>query len=650
MRLFHGSTVLFTAVGLLLLPQVVRAEGVEQLLKQAEAARAAKQYPQAATLLQQAIRQDVQNGLVYQTLCDVWGKDLNKVDDEALKVCQEAVRLKPEDGRSYFLLGRVLFGQNKLDESVAANRRAIELGFVDARPYNNLGNALKNQKKLEEAVAAYQKAIQIDPNFALAYSNLGNALRDQKKLEEAIAAYQKAIQLNPNYAVVYDSLGNTLYDQKKLDEAIIAYQKAIQLDPSEAIAYYNLGKALRGQKKLDEAIIAYQKAIQLDSNLAYAYNGLGIVLYDQKKLDEAIKAYKKAIQIDSSFAPTYLALGIALRDQKKLDEAIINYRKAIQIDPNLAAAYGNLGTALYDQKKLDEAITAYKKVLSLPEDYNLTPTTAHTGAHNGLGVVYQAQGKLEAAILEFEASLKIDPNYTFAKNNLAEARRRLAKPTTVAYAETGYLDLKDPLTSTKRSVVLLTPIFSSEGRFNDGTGFIVKRTGNKLLVLTNRHVVTDAWNHPIPRTCDEVEVQLFLGNKPSNARTEPLKGKLLYVTDQASPIDLALVEVEAPNLPEDLKPFEFSTRPKSGLRVLVIGHPAAENKTEWAPDAGTVISAKEDRLAIEISLQKGNSGSPVLDPNNRVVGIITKISEQETGYAVPITRILETLKTWGVAL
>ncbi|GAX44024.1 TPR repeat-containing protein [Tolypothrix sp. NIES-4075] len=537
----------------------------------------------------------------------------------------------------------------KYSESEATYRQIIQIEPNNATAYSELGIALGEQKKLHAAVVAFQKAIQLNPNDATAYNNLGIALREQKKLDAAVAALQKAILLNPNYATAYYNLGIVLSDQKKLDAAVAAYQKAILLNPNDVEAYNNLGIVLREQKKLDAAVAALQKAILLNPNLANPYYNLGIALSDQKKVDAAVAALQKAILLNPNDAEAYNNLGVALSDQKKVDAAVAALQKAILLNPNNAEAYNNLGVALREQKKLDVAVAAFQKAITLPENNSGTPTTAHTAAHNNLGLVFQEQEKLKEAITEFDKAEEIDPNYVYASNNNREARQLWTEQQNKLGSvedDRQWLPKDDPTLPVKRSVVLITAKFSTRERQGNeiGTGIVIKREDNRTLILTNRHVIFDGYEQG-----QNIQVEFF-SSPPSNRVRMRRDAKLFKMTSTDEQLDLAVLEVSG-KLPEDIQPLPISsTAINPTMPIRIIGHSAQRGEDKsWSVESGQ-ISYENQRLKIsQAALKPGYSGSPVLDSQNQLLGIVVaKKGKEDSAY--PMSEIQKQLLTWKIAI
>ncbi|REJ40626.1 MAG: tetratricopeptide repeat protein [Microcystis flos-aquae TF09] len=556
--------------------------------------------------------------------------------------------------------GETAQAQKKYPEAERIWRQIIQLYPNSAVAFSNLCAALFRQNKLDEALIFCQKSLALDPKLPQTYKNIGDVLYLQKKLTEAEEMYRRALALDDQYVYAYNNLGLVLYDQKKLTEAEEMYRRALALDDKDVDVYNNLGLVLRAQKKLTEAEEMYRRALALDDKYVFAYNNLGLVLRDQKKLKEAEEMYRRAIALDDKYVYAYNNLGIVLADQKKLTEAEEMFRRALALDDQYVRAYNNLGIVLWDQKKLTEAEEMYRRALSLPDDTSATPTTAHTLAHNNLGRLLQEQGKLEAAIAEFEKATKIDPKFEFASNNLQEARRLLSlqqqPDQIIALNNTKYLPQEDPLTRIKRSIVKISVVFTGNAKGTAyGTGYVVKRRGTTVWIITNRHVVVDRDTEQRADNLENnLEVEPYYGENLPNLPRDRAKAKIIQITEPQENLDLALLEVTG--LPDDISPLTFhqgEINPQTPISI--IGHPESKDWSKY--EAITIgIQSSSGNLLIDVSLAVGGSGSPVFDQEMRVIGLMFKtinesqIDSSGIGFAYPIDRVLQKLAQWQVAV
>ncbi|MCC5628799.1 tetratricopeptide repeat protein [Nostoc sphaeroides CHAB 2801] len=430
-------------------------------------------------------------------------------------------------------------------------------------------------------------------------------------------------------------------------QAETIWRKVLELEPNNGKAYNNLGNALRRQGKIDEALAAHQKALQLNPNDAEAYVGIGNVLNAQGKSEEALASHQKALQLNPKLAIAYNGLGNALRQQKKLDAAVAAYEKAIQLNPNYATAYNNLGNALREQKKLDAAVAALQKALTLPDDNSRTPTTPHTAAHTALGLSFQEQGELKQAIDHFDKAEEIDPNFVYASNNNIEARRLWTEQQNkLASVEDDrqWLPKDDPTLPLKRSVVRITanfPLSIERQGTESGTGVVIKREDNRTLILTNRHVIFDGYEQG-----KNIQVEFF-SSPPSNRVRMRRDAKLFKITTDKE-LDLAVLEVIG-KLPEDIQPLPISSSAISPkMPIQIIGHSAQRGEDKsWSMESGQ-ISYQNHQLEISQALLKpGYSGSPVLDSQNQLLGIVFGQKKGEgRDLAYPMSEIQKQLSTW----
>jgi Flp pilus assembly protein TadD len=93
----------------------------------------------------------------------------------------------------------------------------------------------------------------------------------------------------------------------------------------------------------------------------------------------------------------------------------------LAINHDSVFAHEDLGNVYLALGRLDEALAEYSAVLQLE------PRNAH--ALNNVGTVLARQGQMSKAIDEFRAALAIDPGFNLAGQNLARALQKVG-PTT----------------------------------------------------------------------------------------------------------------------------------------------------------------------------------------------------------------------------
>ncbi|MCA2939327.1 MAG: trypsin-like peptidase domain-containing protein [Microcystis sp. M113S1] len=275
-----------------------------------------------------------------------------------------------------------------------------------------------------------------------------------------------------------------------------------------------------------------------------------------------------------------------------------------------------------------------------------------------MGRLLQEQGKLEAAIAEFEKATKIDPKFEFARNNLQEAQRLLSlqqqPEQIIALNNTKYLPQEDPLTRIKRSIVKISVVFTGNAKGTAyGTGYVVKRRGTTVWIITNRHVVVDRDTEQRGDNLENnLEVEPYYGENLPNLPRDRVVAKIIHITQPQENLDLALLEVTG--LPDDISPLTFHQGEIAAkTRISIIGHPESKDWSSY--EAITIgIHPSSGNLLIGVSLGVGASGSPVFDREMRVIGLMFRtISESQIdssgiGFAYPIDRVLQKLAQWQV--
>jgi Flp pilus assembly protein TadD len=227
------------------------------------------------------------------------------------------------------------------------------------------------------------------------------------------ALFERAINVTEDNFVMNNNYANILKNMGQVEKAIEHFGKALRIRPNSPEVYNNLGNALRKLDRFEDAVMCYQKALEIKAYFPQARYNLAAELSRQGKTDEAIEQYRLALRLRPDDVETLSGLGFALAQKGRFDEAIGYYQKALELKPDNIIARGRLGLALASLKKFDEAIEQFQIVLeAAPEDLEM---------HCNVGILLAAQGKTDEAIKAYRRALKIDPNYTKARNLLKAA-------------------------------------------------------------------------------------------------------------------------------------------------------------------------------------------------------------------------------------
>lgn len=196
----------------------------------------------------------------------------------------------------------------------------------------------------------------------------------------------------------------------------------------------------------------------------------------------------------------------------------------------------------------------------------------------------------------------------------------------------------DPLAMTEPELAVVHIFFADPDkpshRVASGTGFVISDDG---VVVTAAHVVQD----------DKlIDVKFPMAGE----------GEAIYVPARVitsdTDRDVALLKIDAAGHPGLLKPVPLEggkMLPDIGASVVIFGFPESNIVgLEMRRTSGTVSSHRmnpinrDDKetkmLEIEAKIEPGNSGSPVFDDDERVIGVVSSRWQTTDGYglAVPV--------------
>ena len=167
---------------------------------------------------------------------------------------------------------------------------------------------------------------------------------------------------------------------------------------------------------------------------------------------------------------------LALQHQKKNNFKIAEklYEEILKIDSKYAGAHNNLGVIFRALGKLQKAISCYEKVIQIHPN--------HAGAHYNLGMVFNELGKPKKAISCYEKAIKIDPNYSDAYWNLHSLASDIDEVLPILKK------LHNINNKFLKAKIMISALQGFKGNFNDFDALIASSESNHPLIRSIKWV------------------------------------------------------------------------------------------------------------------------------------------------------------------
>jgi tetratricopeptide (TPR) repeat protein len=274
-----------------------------------------------------------------------------------------------------------------------------------------------------------------ESGFAQPHFRLGIIYGERGMTEEAVAEYETAIRLDPDYPKSYLNLGAVLSGTGRTDEAMAAFREALRLNPGYASARINLAMLLERSGDYDRALAHVDTVLGWDRRNATALKERGVILYKAGSPDEAEEWLREALKWDTAGEERaeiefYLGLlaGSASREippdvitafaradtlakAGRVVEAFDILEEAAQLAPYSGEPLRRQALLKRDMGLLDEALELMAEALRLDP--------ALEKGHYMYGVFLNEAGRHDEALLEYDAELRIHPDFAPAHLNLA---------------------------------------------------------------------------------------------------------------------------------------------------------------------------------------------------------------------------------------
>jgi adenylate cyclase len=264
---------------------------------------------------------------------------------------KETIR-RPEtivEAYEYFLKGRQLFHNLKLEAARDMFRKAIKLDSEYALAYAGLADALSwlyeweggSLSVLAEAEQSSLKALTLAPNLAESHSSRGYILALGKKYDEAEKEFLEAIRLNSNCYDAYYLYGRSSFSRGDIEKSAEMLLKASEVRQEDFQSLLLLAQSLRIMGKdnvqdvIRKGISKARKQLELNSEDARALALGSGSLYDLGEKQEAFEWIHRAFSLYPDDAGTLFNAACLYAKDGNKDQALILLERAF------AKGYGN---------------------------------------------------------------------------------------------------------------------------------------------------------------------------------------------------------------------------------------------------------------------------------------------------------------------
>lgn len=338
-----------------------------------------------------------------------WYAIANRDFPQAVEMFRNIIAQYPLEAEAYQRLGRLLIGEEQLEEAIEILQQGLVIDNEAKEIYNTLGNAYSRLGRHTEAIAAHERYVALAPESANAHDSLGLSYQWAGQYELAIAEYTRALALNPRFDVAIVHRANVYFQQGRYREALEQYQHYIKNAPSDlerargfdSIIHIYLKKGdLERAKDYVKRSLKYEKYmtwgrssfdlaqgelaraaswVDVDANWPLTNRGArhprrsyyyftGSIALKEGDTSRAIENFKQALRSSALFFhldPLEDCLANAYLEIGRLDEAIAEYERILRLNPNYPLVYYHLGQAYEREGQQDRARSAYQQFLQV---------------------------------------------------------------------------------------------------------------------------------------------------------------------------------------------------------------------------------------------------------------------------------------------
>ena len=236
---------------------------------------------------------------------------------------------------------RSLITAGNLPVAESRLRTLIAAAPADPEPHFLLGYVLFREQRPTDSLSAYTQAAALRKPTAVELTTVASDYVLLTDYADAKRWLTVATRTEPTNAAAWYLLGRTDYNLDLAEEARQAFLTCLRLQPDHIKAHYNLGLTEERLHHPDDALAAYHQAIALEAQLPHhdsqPYLDLGMLLLQQEKPQEALDPLRSAVQLAAANPLAHQQLALCLEKLGRYQEAADEMALCAQLAPNSQA-------------------------------------------------------------------------------------------------------------------------------------------------------------------------------------------------------------------------------------------------------------------------------------------------------------------------
>jgi Tfp pilus assembly protein PilF len=371
-----------------------------------------KDYPKAETVYREVIAAAALTGpgiTARDRLADLRARQNDVVGAE--KLLAEVLAEVPRDDDALFQRANLALRQRDPKTAIADLRsvlrdqpNAVGVMRVLARAHLANGEPALAEETMRQAVDA-------NPKDASVRMDLAKLLIDLGKPEQAEPVVTELVRQQPTNIEALSAQFQIAVASKDSAAAKQAADSIVATSPKLDLGYYYQGVLAEKDQRLEDAIRLYSAALELQPTSTDSLEAVARVLTSAKRVPEALKRLDDAAARYPASAVPLNIKGQTLMSQQRQSEGAAAFKAAIDREPKNWAGYRNLAFAQLSANDATAAIATLEG--------GIGKVTTPEPLEMSLAVLYQKNGKPDAAIQLYDTALRQDPQSDAIANNLA---------------------------------------------------------------------------------------------------------------------------------------------------------------------------------------------------------------------------------------